>query len=76
MALVPDACAGTGVRMPAAAPLVRALASVKGAAGEVVDYTKLVDGYGVHIYPTSDTPLDMVNGATASPEPGGSHSRV
>jgi hypothetical protein len=53
-----------GNSMPAAAPLVEALASVRGADGKLTDYTKLVDGYGAHLYPTSTTTLDMVQDAT------------
>jgi hypothetical protein len=51
--------------MPPAARLIKALASVRDAHGNS-DYTRLVDGYGLHIYPTSDTTLDMVKGATDS----------
>jgi hypothetical protein len=54
-----------GVSMPPAAPLIQALASVQDETGRVTDYTELVDGYGSHIYPTSDTTLDLVTGATA-----------
>jgi hypothetical protein len=54
-----------GMSMPAAAPLIQALASVKDAKGKVTDYSQLVDGYGSHIYPTSDTTLDLVKGASA-----------
>jgi hypothetical protein len=50
-----------GNSMPASAPLVEALASVRDASGKVTDYTKLVDGYGSHLYPVSDTTLDMVH---------------
>ncbi len=55
-----------GVSMPPAAPLIQALASVPDDRGNLTDYTDLVDGYGSHIYPTSDTTLDLVTGATAS----------
>ncbi len=54
-----------GLSMPPAAPLIKALASVEDDSGAVTDYTELVDGYGSHIYPTSDTTLDLVTGATA-----------
>jgi hypothetical protein len=53
-----------GNSMPASAPLIEALASVRNADGKITDYTKLVDGYGAHLYPASDTTLDMVDGAT------------
>ena len=55
-----------GNSMPASAPLMEALASVRGADGKIVDYTKLVDGYGSHLYPVSDTTLNMVGEATSS----------
>jgi hypothetical protein len=55
-----------GNSMPASAPLIEALGNVRGANGAISDYTKLVDGYGSHLYPVSDTTLDMVNDATAS----------
>jgi hypothetical protein len=55
-----------GNSMPASAPLIEALASVRGADGKLTDYTQLVDGYGSHLYPMSDTTADMVQGATAS----------
>ena len=55
-----------GLSMPPAAPLIQALSHVKNADGKVIDYTQWVDGYGLHLYPTSDTTLDMVDGATAS----------
>jgi hypothetical protein len=54
-----------GLSLPAAAPLIQALANVEDESGKVTDYTELVDGYGSHIYPTSDTTLDLVTGATA-----------
>jgi hypothetical protein len=53
-----------GNSMPASAPLIEALASVRGADGKITDYTKLVDGYGSHLYPTSPTTLHMVEDAT------------
>jgi hypothetical protein len=37
---------------------------VRGADGKIADYTKLVDGYGAHLYPTSNTTLNMVEDAT------------
>jgi hypothetical protein len=55
-----------GNSIPASAPLMEALASVRGADGKVTDYTKLVDGYGSHLYPTSTTTLNMVQDATDS----------
>jgi hypothetical protein len=55
-----------GNSMPAAAPLIEALASVAGPGGKLTDYTKLVDGYGAHLYPISDTTEDMVQDATAA----------
>lgn len=53
-----------GNSMPASAPLIEALASVRSADGKITDYTKLVDGYGAHLYPTSSTTLKMVADAT------------
>ena len=55
-----------GNSMPASAPLMEALASVRGADGKITDYTQLVDGYGSHLYPTSTTTLNMVQDATNS----------
>lgn len=55
-----------GNSMPASAPLMEALASVRGADGKTADYTRLVDGYGSHLYPTSTTTLNMVQDATNS----------
>ncbi|MDB5400265.1 MAG: hypothetical protein QOD93_4212 [Acetobacteraceae bacterium] len=55
-----------GLSMPAAAPLIQALASVRDDKGKVIDYTEFVDAYGLHIYPTSDTTPDLVKGATAN----------
>jgi hypothetical protein len=55
-----------GNSMPASAPLMEALASVRGADGKITDYTRLVDGYGSHLYPTSTTTLNMVQDATNS----------
>jgi hypothetical protein len=54
-----------GNSMPASAPLIEALASVRDPDGKVTDYTKLVDGYGAHLYPVSDTTQDLVQGATS-----------
>jgi hypothetical protein len=53
-----------GNSLPASAPLIQALASVRGGDGRVTDYTKLVDGYGAHLYPMSSTTLRMVEDAT------------
>ena len=39
---------------------------VRGADGKIADYTRLVDGYGSHLYPTSTTTLNMVQDATNS----------
>jgi len=47
------------------APLIAALANFKDKTGKSFDYTSLVDGYGTHIYPSSDTTLGMVTQATA-----------
>jgi hypothetical protein len=55
-----------GNSMPASAPLMEALASVRDADGKITDYTKLVDGYGSHLYPVSTTTLNMVEDATNS----------
>jgi hypothetical protein len=55
-----------GNSMPASAPLMEALANVRGADGKITDYTRLVDGYGSHLYPTSTTTLNMVQDATNS----------
>jgi hypothetical protein len=53
-----------GNSMPASAPLIEALASVRDANGKITDYTRLVDGYGSHLYPVSDTTQRMVEDAT------------
>jgi hypothetical protein len=53
-----------GNSMPTSAPLIEALASARGPDGKITDYTRLVDGYGAHLYPTSTTTLNMVEGAT------------
>jgi hypothetical protein len=55
-----------GNSMPASAPLIEALAKAPGADGNVKDYTKLVDGYGVHLYPVSDSTQDMVQETTGA----------
>jgi len=55
-----------GNSMPASAPLMQALAHVRGADGQATDYTRLVDGYGSHLYPTSTTTARMVEDATGS----------
>ena len=55
-----------GNSMPASAPLIEALAHVQGSDGEITDYTKLVDGYGAHLYPVTDTTEDMVQDATGA----------
>ncbi len=55
-----------GNSLPASAPLIEALARVRDPDGKITDYTKLVDGYGSHLYPTSDTTLDMVQGTAGS----------
>jgi hypothetical protein len=55
-----------GNSMPASAPLIEALARARGPNGQVTDYTKLVDGYGVHLYPVSDTTQGMVQWATGA----------
>jgi hypothetical protein len=55
-----------GNSLPISAPLIEALASVRDANGKVTDYTKLVDGYGSHLYPISTTTLSMVEDATES----------
>lgn len=52
--------------MPASAPLMQAMAKVRGANGTTTDYTRLVDGYGSHLYPTSTTTLNMVKDAANS----------
>jgi hypothetical protein len=31
---------------------------------KITDYTRLVDGYGTHLYPTSSTTLNMVEDTT------------
>jgi len=55
-----------GNSLPASAPLIEALAKVQGRDGKVTDYTKLVDGYGSHLYPMSATTFNMVRDATNS----------
>jgi hypothetical protein len=54
-----------GNSMPASAALIEALADVRGPNGKVTDYTKLVDGYGSHLYPVSDTTQNMVQETTS-----------
>jgi hypothetical protein len=54
-----------GNSMPASAPLIEALATVRDTDGKITDYTKQVDGYGAHLYPVSDTTLNMVQEATS-----------
>ena len=54
-----------GNSMPASAPLIEALAKVQGSDGKITDYTKLVDGYGAHLYPVSDTTQNMVQETTS-----------
>lgn len=54
-----------GNSMPASAPLIEALANVREADGKITDYTKLVDGYGSHLYPVSSTTLNMVEETTS-----------
>ena len=53
-----------GSSIPASAPLIEALANVRDADGKITDYTKLLDGYGSHLYPVSSTTLNMVEEAT------------
>jgi hypothetical protein len=55
-----------GNSMPAAAPLIEALSHVRGRDGKITDYTRLVDGYGSHLYPVSATTFTMVQEATNS----------
>jgi hypothetical protein len=45
-------------------PLVQALANFKDASGKTFDYTSLVDGYGSHLYLSSDTTFTAVTHAT------------
>lgn len=42
-------------------PLIQALANFKDASGKTFDYTALVDGYGSHLYLSSDTTLNSVS---------------
>jgi len=53
-----------GTSYPTSAPLIQALANVTDNSGNISDYTQLVDGYGSHLYPTSDTTLNMVQTVT------------
>jgi hypothetical protein len=55
-----------GNSMPGSAPLMEALASVRAADGKIADYTRLIDGYGSHLYPASTTTSTMVQDATIS----------
>lgn len=48
------------------APLIAGLVNLDDGSGGKFDYTTLVDGYGIHIYPPADTTYDMVQ--TAYPE--------
>jgi len=45
-------------------PLIQALANFKDVSGKIFDYTTLVDGYGSHIYLSSDTTLNALTRAT------------
>jgi hypothetical protein len=62
-----------GNSMPASAPLIEALATVREADGKITDYTRLVDGYGSHLYPVSDTTQTMVEDATGALRYGAAH---
>jgi len=53
-----------GMSYPVSAPLIQALANYTDSSGNTSDYTQLVDGYGSHIYPSSDTTLNMVQTVT------------
>jgi len=55
-----------GNSLASSAPLMEALANVRDEQGKIIDYTRLVDGYGAHLYPVSETTEKMVEGATAS----------
>jgi hypothetical protein len=44
-------------------PLIQALANFKDASGKTFDYTTLVDGYGSHLYLSSDTTLNAITRA-------------
>ncbi|MEW6436206.1 MAG: hypothetical protein AB1508_03435 [Pseudomonadota bacterium] len=55
-----------GNSLPTSAPLMEALAHARAQDGKITDYTKLIDGYGSHLYPTSTTTLNMVQDATNS----------
>jgi non-reducing end alpha-L-arabinofuranosidase len=54
-----------GNSLPASAPLVEALAHVRGPDGKITDYTRLVDGYGAHLYPVSATTQNLVQETTS-----------
>ena len=45
-------------------PLIAALKNFADSSGRTIDYTRLVDGYGTHIYPVSTTTLTMVQRTT------------
>ncbi|MBT9331505.1 glycoside hydrolase [Paracidobacterium acidisoli] len=47
------------------AALIQALANFTDSSGKTFDYTSLVDGYGTHTYPPSDTTQHMVQNATS-----------
>jgi len=47
------------------AALIRALATFTDSSGQTFDYTSLVDGYGTHTYPPSDTTQHMVQNAAS-----------
>jgi hypothetical protein len=55
-----------GRSLPYSAVLIEALANARGEDGKITDYTKLVDGYGSHLYPNSTTTLKMVEEATGA----------
>ena len=45
-------------------PLIQALANFTDSSGKTFDYTSLVDGYGSHIYLSSETTLGMITRVT------------
>jgi len=47
------------------AALIQALANFTDSSGKTFDYTNLVDGYGTHTYPPSDTTQHTVQNATS-----------
>ncbi|HEV2572982.1 MAG TPA: hypothetical protein VGU72_14710 [Beijerinckiaceae bacterium] len=53
-----------GNSLPAATPLIAALAQARDIRGKSIDYTQWVDGYGTHLYPVADTTFDMIADAT------------